>query len=201
MTGLSVEVRARQRSSNHGGFSDDGLPPQEGFIDQCRGTADARRKSLRRRQRRQYRRRDGDREICRRRSSRRRSSGAVDGSADAERENRQFCSTLEPMSIASPTIWSSLQSWAIFIRERFLEFDGRAFGLLSIGEEDSKGNELTKEVFKSLKRAPINFIGNVEGRDIFKGDVDVIVCDGFTGNVVLKLSEGLYETFSRNASP
>jgi len=68
-------------------------------------------------------------------------------------------------------------------------------GLLSIGEEDTKGNELTKEVFKSLKRAPINFIGNVEGRDIFKGDVDVIVCDGFTGNVVLKLSEGLYETF------
>jgi glycerol-3-phosphate acyltransferase PlsX len=68
-------------------------------------------------------------------------------------------------------------------------------GLLSIGEEDSKGNELTKEVFKSLKRAPINFIGNVEGRDVFKGDVDVIVCDGFTGNVVLKLSEGLIETF------
>src|SRR5436309_623746 len=69
-------------------------------------------------------------------------------------------------------------------------------GLLSIGEEDSKGNELTKEAFKSLKRAPINFIGNVEGRDIFKGDVDVIVCDGFTGNVALKLSEGLIETFA-----
>src|SRR6185436_19112171 len=68
-------------------------------------------------------------------------------------------------------------------------------GLLSIGEEDSKGNELTKEAFKSLKLAPINFIGNVEGRDIFKGDVDVIVCDGFTGNVALKLSEGLFETF------
>jgi glycerol-3-phosphate acyltransferase PlsX len=68
-------------------------------------------------------------------------------------------------------------------------------GLLSIGEEDSKGNELTKEVFKALKRAPINFIGNVEGRDVFKGDVDVIVCDGFTGNIVLKLSEGLIETF------
>src|SRR5262252_8626459 len=68
-------------------------------------------------------------------------------------------------------------------------------GLLSIGEEDTKGNELTKESFKSLKRAPINFIGNVEGRDVFKGEVDVIVCDGFTGNVVLKLSEGLYETF------
>src|SRR6516165_7209574 len=69
-------------------------------------------------------------------------------------------------------------------------------GLLSIGEEDSKGNELTKEAFKSLKQAPINFIGNVEGRDIFKGEVDVIVCDGFTGNIVLKLSEGLIETFA-----
>src|SRR5919198_652627 len=69
-------------------------------------------------------------------------------------------------------------------------------GLLSIGEEDSKGNELTKEAFKSLKRAPLNFIGNVEGRDIFKGDVDVIVCDGFTGNVALKLGEGLIETFT-----
>jgi glycerol-3-phosphate acyltransferase PlsX len=69
-------------------------------------------------------------------------------------------------------------------------------GLLSIGEEDSKGNELTKEAFKALKRAPINFLGNVEGRDIFKGDVDVIVCDGFIGNVVLKLSEGLYEAFA-----
>ena len=66
-------------------------------------------------------------------------------------------------------------------------------GLLSIGEEDTKGNELTKEAFKALKLAPINFIGNVEGRDIFKGDVDVIVCDGFTGNVALKLSEGLIE--------
>src|SRR4029079_14988069 len=69
-------------------------------------------------------------------------------------------------------------------------------GLLSIGEEDTKGNELTKEAFKVLKHAPINFIGNVEGRDIFKGDVDVIVCDGFTGNVALKLSEGLYEAFA-----
>jgi glycerol-3-phosphate acyltransferase PlsX len=70
-------------------------------------------------------------------------------------------------------------------------------GLLSIGEEDSKGNELTKEAFKALKRAPgLNFIGNVEGRDIFKGEVDVIVCDGFTGNVALKLSEGLIETFT-----
>jgi glycerol-3-phosphate acyltransferase PlsX len=69
-------------------------------------------------------------------------------------------------------------------------------GLLSIGEEDTKGNELTKEAFKVLKLAPINFIGNCEGRDIFKGEIDVIVCDGFTGNVALKLSEGLIETFA-----
>src|SRR5215831_843926 len=66
-------------------------------------------------------------------------------------------------------------------------------GLMSIGEEDIKGNELTKESQNLLKDAPINFIGNVEGRDIFTGDVDVVVCDGFTGNVILKTSEGLVE--------
>lgn len=66
-------------------------------------------------------------------------------------------------------------------------------GLLSIGEEDTKGNELTKEVFGLLKMAPFNFVGNVEGRDVFKGETDVIVCDGFIGNVALKVSEGLTE--------
>ncbi len=63
--------------------------------------------------------------------------------------------------------------------------------LLSIGEEDTKGNELTKESFKLLKKSPINFIGNTDGKDIFTGIADVIVCDGFTGNIVLKTSEGL----------
>ena len=63
--------------------------------------------------------------------------------------------------------------------------------LLSIGEEDTKGNELIKESFKLLKKADIAFIGNVDGKDIFTGIADVIVCDGFTGNVVLKTSEGL----------
>lgn len=63
--------------------------------------------------------------------------------------------------------------------------------LLSIGEEDTKGNDLTKESFKLLKKAAINFIGNVDGKDIFTGIADVVVCDGFTGNVVLKTSEGL----------
>jgi glycerol-3-phosphate acyltransferase PlsX len=66
-------------------------------------------------------------------------------------------------------------------------------GLLSNGEEESKGNELTKESNKLLKTMPLNYIGHIEGRDIFKGDVDVIVADGFVGNVVLKLSEGLVE--------
>jgi glycerol-3-phosphate acyltransferase PlsX len=67
-------------------------------------------------------------------------------------------------------------------------------GLLSVGEEESKGNELTREAHQLLKQAPIHFIGNVEGRDVFAGDADVIVCDGFTGNVALKVSEGLVET-------
>ena len=63
--------------------------------------------------------------------------------------------------------------------------------LLSIGEEESKGNELTKEVYNRLKDLPLNFVGNIEGRDVFSGSVDVIVCDGFIGNVALKISEGV----------
>jgi glycerol-3-phosphate acyltransferase PlsX len=64
-------------------------------------------------------------------------------------------------------------------------------GLLSIGEEENKGNELTREAFQLLKRLPLNFVGNVEGRDLYSGDVDVIVTDGFVGNVALKTSEGV----------
>jgi glycerol-3-phosphate acyltransferase PlsX len=66
-------------------------------------------------------------------------------------------------------------------------------GLLSIGEEEGKGNELTKETFRVLMETGLNFIGNAEGRDIFNGNADVIVCDGFIGNVVLKASESLAE--------
>jgi phosphate acyltransferase len=67
-------------------------------------------------------------------------------------------------------------------------------GLMSIGEEEAKGNDLTKEAFPLLRQlSNINFVGNVEGRDVFSGAVDVIVTDGFTGNVMLKLSEGLTE--------
>jgi glycerol-3-phosphate acyltransferase PlsX len=66
-------------------------------------------------------------------------------------------------------------------------------GLLSIGEEEHKGNELTRSATPLLKSLPINFIGNVEGGDIFVGDTDVIVCDGFVGNVALKVGEGLVD--------
>ena len=72
-----------------------------------------------------------------------------------------------------------------------LKIENPKVGLLSIGEESSKGNELTIETHKLLVKSGLNFIGNIEGRDIGKGDVDVIVCDGFVGNVVLKLSEGI----------
>ncbi len=64
-------------------------------------------------------------------------------------------------------------------------------GLLSIGEEEIKGNELTREVHSRLKKSAVHYVGNVEGGDLFTGDVDVIVCDGFVGNIVLKICEGL----------
>jgi glycerol-3-phosphate acyltransferase PlsX len=66
-------------------------------------------------------------------------------------------------------------------------------GLLSVGEEEGKGNELTKEAYEQLKDSSLNFIGNVEGRDIYNGHCDVVVADGFTGNVALKISESLAE--------
>jgi glycerol-3-phosphate acyltransferase PlsX len=69
-------------------------------------------------------------------------------------------------------------------------------GLLSIGSEDHKGNELTREAFGLLRELPLDFVGNVEGRDLYNGRVDVIVCDGFIGNVALKISEGLIEAIS-----
>jgi glycerol-3-phosphate acyltransferase PlsX len=66
-------------------------------------------------------------------------------------------------------------------------------GLLSVGEEEGKGNELTKEAYPLLKQSGLNFVGNVEGRDLYNGNCDVIVCDGFIGNVALKVSEGMAE--------
>jgi glycerol-3-phosphate acyltransferase PlsX len=65
--------------------------------------------------------------------------------------------------------------------------------VLANGEEDSKGNDLTREAHRMLKDSDMNYVGFVEGRDIYNGTVDVVVCDGFVGNVVLKVSEGLAE--------
>ncbi len=70
-------------------------------------------------------------------------------------------------------------------------------GLLNVGEERSKGNEELREAYELLEQAPVNFIGNVEGGDIFSGECDVAVCDGFVGNAVLKASETLASTMSR----
>ncbi|WP_321405046.1 phosphate acyltransferase PlsX [Maridesulfovibrio sp.] len=68
-------------------------------------------------------------------------------------------------------------------------------GLLTIGEEEGKGNSLVKTTYEMLKNSSLNFVGNIEGRDIFTGDVDIAVCDGFVGNVALKLAEGLATSF------
>ncbi len=70
-------------------------------------------------------------------------------------------------------------------------------GLLSNGEEESKGNSVTKEAFKMIKEKFVNFVGNIEGGDIFKGEVDVIITDGFIGNIVLKTSEGAAEIIGK----
>lgn len=83
----------------------------------------------------------------------------------------------------------------VYAKEVF-HIENPRIGLLSIGEEDTKGNELTKEVFEPLRKSGLNFIGNAEGRDVFNGKVDVVVCDGFIGNVVLKVAESLARTMS-----
>jgi len=92
-----------------------------------------------------------------------------------------------PRMLAQFAVMGDIYSRVIFHTER------PRVGLLSIGEEEHKGNELTKAATPLLKALPIRFIGNVEGRDIYAGDTDVIVCDGFIGNVALKVSEGLVE--------
>lgn len=78
-----------------------------------------------------------------------------------------------------------------------LGVDKPRIGLMSIGEEEGKGNSQVKLAFDLLRQSSLNFKGNVEGRDVFTGDVDVVVCDGFVGNVVLKLSEGLAVSLGR----
>jgi glycerol-3-phosphate acyltransferase PlsX len=95
---------------------------------------------------------------------------------------------VKPYHLAQFAIMGS--EYASFIKR----IDTPIVGLLSNGEEESKGNELTREAFKIIKKIDINFLGYVEGREIFNGKADVVVCDGFTGNVILKSSETLAET-------
>jgi glycerol-3-phosphate acyltransferase PlsX len=94
----------------------------------------------------------------------------------------------KPHNLEQWAIMGEIFSRAIFGSER------PRVGLLSIGEEETKGNELTRSAHQLMKELPFNFVGNVEGRDLYNGNVDVIVCDGFVGNVALKISEGLVET-------
>lgn len=79
---------------------------------------------------------------------------------------------------------------SIYVREIFNIPQPRV-GLLSVGEEDAKGNEVTLNALPLLRKANINFVGNVEGRDILNGNVNVVVCDGFTGNIILKFGESV----------
>lgn len=92
---------------------------------------------------------------------------------------------------------SHLEQFAVMghiFMESILGRKNPRIGLMSIGEEESKGNELTKETYDRLRASSLNFVGNVEGKDMYSGKADVIVSDGFTGNVALKVSEGVLET-------
>jgi phosphate acyltransferase len=93
----------------------------------------------------------------------------------------------KPHNLEQFAIMGEIYSRSIFAIER------PRVGLLSNGEEESKGNELTREAFKLIRGLPIHFVGNVEGRDLYNGKLDVIVCDGFVGNVALKISEGMVQ--------
>jgi hypothetical protein len=95
------------------------------------------------------------------------------------------------MSTADRNICSSSASWAPCSSPRWSTSDCPTVGILNIGEEEIKGNEVVKAAAELLRASGLNFIGNVEGDGIYKGDADVVVCDGFVGNVALKASEGL----------
>src|ERR1700723_4181719 len=119
--------------------------------------------------------------------------------------DRPSLSTLLPTSTGSPCVLldvganvdckpHNLEQFAVMgemYARSVLKIQRPRVGLLSIGEEEGKGNDLTRESFALLKQLSLNFIGNVEGRDIYNGNADVVVCDGFVGNVALKTSEGI----------
>ena len=99
----------------------------------------------------------------------------------------------KPLNLQQFAIMGEVYFRTIFAG-RFPTAEHPRIGVLSIGEEESKGNELTREAYKLIRELPVNFVGNVEGRDLYNGKADVLVCDGFVGNVALKISEGMAET-------
>jgi glycerol-3-phosphate acyltransferase PlsX len=109
---------------------------------------------------------------------------------------RRYTVLLDVGANVGPKPWHLLQfaiMGHVYARD-ILGLDNPRVGLLSVGEEEGKGNDLTKEAYEQLKASSLNFVGNVEGRDIYNGNCDVVVTDGFTGNVALKISESLVET-------
>ncbi len=106
----------------------------------------------------------------------------------------------------TPKLLSQFAAMGSVYSEQILKIDNPRVGLLSIGGEASKGNEATKEAYTLLDEMSVNFVGNIEGHDLYEGGVDVVVCDGFVGNVVLKTSESaahamahwLKEEFTKN---
>ena len=85
----------------------------------------------------------------------------------------------------------------VFLKE-YYKIDSPKVGLLNVGSEEGKGNSLYKETYKALKDSPINFVGNIEARDIMNNDVDLLVCDGFDGNILLKSIEGVVDFAVKN---
>jgi glycerol-3-phosphate acyltransferase PlsX len=108
---------------------------------------------------------------------------------------KRFTVLLDVGANVNPKPWHLFQfalMGHVYARD-ILSIERPRVGLLSVGEEEGKGNELTKEAYEQLKESSLNFVGNVEGRDIYNGTCDVVVTDGFTGNVALKISESLAE--------
>ncbi len=104
-----------------------------------------------------------------------------------------LCLDLGANSDCKPTSLVQFANMGSIYMQRLFSMESPRVGLLSSGEEDTKGSQLVQKAHRMLRKAKINFIGNVEGRDIASGRADVIVTDGFTGNVLLKLGEGLGE--------
>jgi phosphate acyltransferase len=108
---------------------------------------------------------------------------------------KRFTVLLDVGANVAPKPWHLFQFAVmghVYSRD-ILGIENPRVGLLSVGEEEGKGNELTKEAYEQLKESSLNFVGNVEGREIYNGLCDVVVTDGFTGNVALKISESLAE--------